>query len=189
MKLTTLTPEQVAQDVVDALAAHANLALAHLAPSVTMAIKTPPTWEGTSIGIVAHALASYAISGANIGEPMTYVKALTAALYARPDSDGNDPDAPLADTAADTSWRLVIRAALARHAIMLGADSTLRELGWLAGLSLEGVRHQVTVGELKARRKRDRDRPGSPATLVTSADARRWLTSRGIAGFEAPMPF
>lgn len=79
-----------------------------------------------------------------------------------------------------TPWGLVLRACWIRDRLAAGEDVTPSELACLASISPQAVRQLIAAGELRTRKRRDDSGPGRPASLVTAAEARRWLSGRGV---------
>lgn len=84
------------------------------------------------------------------------------------------------DAEPDTSWGVVVLAAVARQAIEEQRTVPDEALGALAGVDGSRVRQLVGEGVL---RRMDRPSPGRALKGIAPADARRWLSGRGVVGF------
>jgi len=85
----------------------------------------------------------------------------------------NDDGGPLA---------IVIRAALGREDIDNGRPIGTTRLSALSGVSRQRIAQLVAAGELRAAKRHST----GDGLRVTAADARRWLSGRGVPGFAQP---
>lgn len=146
-----------------------------------LGIELPAIGTRSSLWLSAHQLALYAREGRgceDAGGPMGYVQSVAEALYTRAgDVGGYDVPDLAADTDPDTWPGLVIRAALARERVMRGIEEIgTADLAVLASLSQRQVSVLVREREIASVR-------GSNPARVRPDEARRWLASRGVAGF------
>lgn len=74
----------------------------------------------------------------------------------------------------------LVLAAYCRHWATEGEPVSQAQLAALTGLTLQTVRDKVSAGELRADVRTEEH---GRVRLVAAAEARRWLASRGVAGF------
>lgn len=179
MKLADLTPMSVFESVRDAINEHVQRLVTR-----TSIGPVPIELPCDALQITIANLTNYAQTGASLDAPVIdYVQSVAEIMSIAP---GDGPTYSTESLLGDdllTPWGVVCRAALARSELDSGNAANLRELSVLSGLTLEGVRHCVKMGELVAMDERDSSRPGAPATLIAASDAKRWLDGRGVRGF------
>ena len=183
MKLSDLTPMSVFESVRDALNEHVQRLVTR-----TSIGPVPISLPCDALQLTIADITNYAQSGIALDAPaFDYVQSIAEVMHIAP-GDGLTYNAEgLLSDDLQTPWGVVCRAALARSELDSGNAANLRELSVLSGLTLEGVRHCVKMGELAAMDERDSSRPGAPATMIAAVDARRWLDGRGVRGFsQAP---
>lgn len=167
MKLSDLTPISVFESVRAAINEHVQRLITR-----TSIGPMPVELPCDALQITIADLTNYAQTGAPLDVTVIdYVQSVAEIMSVAPGDDLLTP------------WGVVCRAALARSELDSGNAVNLRELSVLSGLTLEGVRHCVKMGELVAMDERDSSRPGAPATLIAASEARRWLDGRGVRGF------
>ena len=182
--LTDLAPEQVAAAAIDAVHAHLDIVLLHLFPPtrgsslrrLSDADRRSGRWSQialeSALGQAVCELTLFAQTGA--GELAAVPGALHSVLEAA------FTPAVSARRADDAAYRidrepfpgplgLVLRAALARYRIEVGADVTVRELAGLAGVDEETVSRGVQVS--------------GRWVSVRAGVARTWLAARAVPGF------
>lgn len=169
IKLSTLTPEAVADEVIGWVSSHV-MSLCFVA-GITDTIGVP----GGSLAHEVRELTRYALTGELDGSPTGRIQTVAEALYgaAHPDvyprvegdwaEDAKDPE-----RAIDA----VIRAALARQTIADGEPVPVRWLCVLAEVPVAYCRVLLS-----------REGLASKGGTVTARRAREWLGARGVAGY------
>ncbi len=180
LRLSHATPRGVGDEVLRVVLAHARRFIPTLEPNLA---------EGSALVELqrqAEEFTVYAQTGMVDGVLLATAGArpvlwnLCAALYgcaAEPDADVGAMLATRANT--KTELGLVLVAGRARIDLGRGQPVSAKALAVLAGMSERHVRG-LLGGELPVA-----DVPARPR-LVTARGARRWLASRGVAGFAAP---
>ena len=175
-RLQDVDPAEVARIAVDR--AHrriVRLAL-RLGPSLMLVGPTPD--ETCDLGQTVSHLAGYARTGAlgDWEDGDDVVAAIHDILEVLWPAAGPGPLAEVEGELDDADpVALVVLAAWARASVDTGVPVTLRELGALAGLHRRPLQALAAAGELRVTE-------GRPAR-VKAAEARRWLSGRGVAGF------
>lgn len=173
IRLSDLTPDDVAREVTDWATAH----LSSLAFAV--GITDPIVAPGGSLAHEVRELVRYAQTGELDGSPAGRLQTVVDALYTTA-----HPSASMGLDAADAAGRgepehaidVVIRAALARDALShwRTAPVPVSWLAALAGLPVQTLRTYGARGELEV---------GGGKVGVSAA--RLWLSGRGVAGYGA----
>lgn len=184
MKLSDLDPRTVGRAATDAVLARLSRLSLPLSPGVDL------RWDtrgDTDLGLTVAQLCAWAQRG-DLGDWADHEDAAdalltaTEVLYRTPLGDAWDAAAAEAcadDGPADSDpVACVLAAAWSRLRVCRGHAVTGAELARLASLSGQRLRQLVASGEIPATRGR-----GGTDTRVEAADARRWLASRGLAGW------
>ncbi len=178
MKLADLTPMSVFESVRDAINEHVQRLVTRTSIG-PMPIELPCD----ALQITIADLTNYAQAGVTLDAPaIDYVQSIAEVMSIAPGDGLTYSAESLLSDDLQTPWGIVCRAALARSNLDSGNAANLRELSVLSGLTLEGVRHCVKMGELAAMDERDSSRPGAPATLIAASEARRWLERAAANG-------
>lgn len=171
-RLRDLDPSEVADSVVDAVAAHIERLAIALSPS--SAWDLVPELRRSTLWCEAHALTVWAQTGqawdwTDSGMAADGLASVCAALYAYPAQGVLEVPVLDSDADADTDYGTVILAASARIAICQGRDVAVRQLSALASLGPDAL----LKGEGAELRRISRGQ-------IDGEDARRWLSGRGI---------
>lgn len=171
--LQSISPEQLAKDVAEALEAHVGSMAFHVG-------KTLVDMGPSEIRSSVHALAHYAIHGGALDAPVEEYLVSMLPLWMRA-SDGASvatPEFDDIDKADPSTWvgqlALVMRAAVGRELLDHGYPVAPAELAVLGGVTSHHVRLLLRTGEL------DGIDDGSRWTIPAES-ARRWLILRGPA--------
>lgn len=183
MKLADLTPVSVFESVRDAINEHVQRLVTR-----TSIGPVPFSLPCDALQLTIADITNYAQLGIALDAPaIDYVQSIAEVMSIAP-GDGLTYSAEgLLSDDLQTPWGVVCRAALARSELDAGNAVSIRELSVLSGITIEGVRRCIRVGELTAAEERDDSRPGAPATLIAASEALRWLSGRGLRshmGFE-----
>jgi hypothetical protein len=177
VRLAELVPEAMANDAVDAVLAHVDVMLTQLfPPTCTRSLQRLASAErrsGRRLQLVAESslgravcdLTVFAQTGAgDLAAIPGAIHAVLEAAYTTPASAQrvDDPGERIDREQLPGPLGVVLRAALARYRIEVGADVRSRELALLGGVDEAAVQNDVAV----------------PASL-----ARQWLATHGISGF------
>lgn len=130
-------------------------------------------------------LAAYAVKGERLDAPVedyfvticppVWMRAADSGIYQTPEFDESNIDV------LKPGWLgelvLVMRAALARQSIEQGQDVGLADVAALASVSSMYTRNLMRTKDIKAKLVGD-------VWKISAKEARRWLTARGVPGFE-----
>lgn len=179
MKLADLTPMSVFESVRDAINEHVQRLVTR-----TSIGPVPISLPCDALQLMIADLTNYAQLGIALDAPaIDYVQSIAEVVHIAPGDGATYNAMGLLSDDLQTPWGIVCRAALARSELDEGSPVSIRELSVLSGLTIEGVRRCIRVGELTAAVERDDSQPGAPATLIAASEARRWLSGRGVRGF------
>lgn len=191
LRLAEIDPDQLALKVVRAALAHVRALHDDLRPLVSSPHESPSPLDvspnqraaalGTPLGQRVRRLALWAQRGmeAEIDLPSTSVQgdlaAVLAAAYGYPLGDAAAQIEATVDP--NTALGLVLLAAAARCALILGDSLSVKALAVLAGISRRQVDRLVEERVLVPMK-------GSRPVRIRARDARRWLKSVGVPGVE-----
>lgn len=184
MKLADLNPATVGRAATDAVLARLARLAMPLSPGVTLHVGQPQ--GDTDLGLTVASLCAWAQSGA-LGDWADHKDAAdallgaTEVLYRAPLGDARSAASSAAakiGRADSDPVALVLAAAWSRVRICRGESVTLRELARLASLAPSRVKQFSSAKRLPAS-----GRGGPQPHRVEAAEARRWLASRGLAGW------
>lgn len=176
-RLQDLAPRDVARAAVDRAYRRIIRLGMRLGPALVIAGDTPD--EYCDLGQTVAHLTGYARTGAlgDWEDGDDVVAAIHDVLQVLWPAAGPGPLAEVeGELDDDDPVALVVLAAWARASVDTGVPVTLRELGALAGLHRRPLQALAASGELRVTDER-------PAR-VKAAEARRWLSGRGVTGFE-----
>lgn len=184
-KLSACSPRAIGARATDAVLQRLARLAMPLSPGI--ALHVSPAQGDTDLGVTCASLCAWAQSGA-LGDWSDAEDAadalLTASecLYRAPLGDAWDA-AEAASAAEDgpadsDPVACVLAAAWSRVKVCRGEAITLRELARLASVAPSWVRANVTAKEIAAS-----GRGGPQPHRVEASEARRWLASRGLAGW------
>lgn len=177
-RLATLDPEALARELEEQLAAHLARLAVPLSPG-TVHVQRAAAGESDLAATVRDLHAWAARGDGDAEEALEAAGDLAAVLYRPP--VGGAPAAPaelVSDVAPTTAAGLLLVAAAARCRIADGGAVAPRELAALAGVDAAHVRLLVRQGEIEARKA------GAREVEIPAAAARRWLSGRGVPGFD-----
>lgn len=179
--LAELDPERVAADVVDAVRAHIAQTIMRL--DMHSEWRLAQNAGAMGLGTTVRLLTLYAQRGLPVfdwgdhGCASDACLEVFAALYTcagSPEIGGGITD--MADDVEPTdAIGVVLLAALARIRLSQRGSVAPRELAVLAGMTDHGVRHLIRSGEIRAEQD-------ERAMKVSSKEAKRWLSARGVKG-------
>jgi hypothetical protein len=175
IKLSEIEPEYFAKEVCVKVISHINKQLQQIRPfNKRIYFNQDDVASNSYLGDVASRLAKYAKYGTETGLALNSVEDLTAALYASPTMEYDSVSlyrSCMYDL--DTTWGVVIVAAIARNKLSGYHRITSRELATLASLSQRQIQSLSADGTLEITKQ------GNYSTDV----ARRFLAERGVPGF------
>lgn len=184
-KLSACSPRAIGARATAAVLQRLSRLVVPLSPGITLRI--PAAQGDTDLALTVASLAAWAQSGA-LGDWQDHEDAAdalltaTEVLYRAPLGDAWD--AAVAEAAADDGpadsdpVALVLAAAWSRLRVCRGHAVTGAELARLASVAHSRVRQLVGAGEIRAAAGTSQQ-----PSRVEAAEARRWLGSRGLAGW------
>lgn len=149
-----------------------------LLTAIGPAAEPSPRIEGLgNVGLAALVLCHYAQTGEEPGDaPIAeYLQSYCEALYTRA-GDAGSYDVPPLDQARGEpqhEHELVLLAAVGRDLLSAGSPVSLLQLAAISDTPYQSVRRLAASGEIAR----------EPRSPVPAEEARRWLASRGVAGF------
>lgn len=167
-RLVEIDPDDVVMLALGELRTHVRIMTGRDAPAtreVAELLERVVRWAQTGVGM-SEAKAADAIA--------TY----ESILYGSPMRPA--PDLIALDLDLEHPVSLVLVAARARLEILRGGELLTREVGVLASVTARRMRQLVAGGELPAK---EGIRPGGVEYRVSAANARRFLSARGVGGF------
>ena len=193
LRLSSLSPDAVGVDAATRVLRRLSRLAVPLSPGVALSLGAGDA-ASTGVALTVADLCRYAQTGdvGDWGSPAGAEDALLEvgeALWSRPIDAGpcdgwtvDDLRAALADDADPSDpVRLAVGCAVARWAVARGERITSGELAALASVSASYVRGLPAATLATTRHPRGRTR----VTYVAADEARRWLASRGAAGWRA----
>lgn len=176
-RLANIDPVNFGREVADRVVHHLARYVATLSPGVRLEIDCGTNGlESSGVALSATDLCRWTQTGTgeHPDEARDSLQALCEALYVRPCDEGTYAVSDLDDDADPTSdFGAVVVAAACRLALLDGEAVTPRWLGALASVDAEHVRLLARRGELAL-----------VDGEISAEEARRWLSGRGVKGFE-----